>query len=94
MSLMENSGTLSRAAKDLFARWNDVNAIWNDTQSEEFEKSCLEPLRQDIRAAGQRIGSIWRLRELRSRTSLMEIIGLRILAICCGIPISRGYSNC
>jgi len=51
MSLMENSGTLSRAAKDLFARWNDVNAIWNDTQSEEFEKSCLEPLRQDIRAA-------------------------------------------
>ena len=51
MSLMESKGTLSKAAKELFARWEDVKSIWSDTQSAQFEKNYLLPLEQDLRSA-------------------------------------------
>ena len=36
MSLMESKGVLSKATKDLFARWYDVKGTWSDAQSQEF----------------------------------------------------------
>ena len=51
MSLTDSKGALSRAAKDLFARWNDVKGVWADAQSEEFEKTYLIQIEQDVRSA-------------------------------------------
>jgi hypothetical protein len=51
MSLIESSGALSKAAKDLFARWAEVQAVWSDAQSREFEKVYLDPIEQDVRSA-------------------------------------------
>jgi hypothetical protein len=51
MSLNDCKGTIAGAAKDLFARWNDVKDVWSDAQSREFEKNYLLPLEQDVRSA-------------------------------------------
>jgi len=51
MSLMDSKGTLSKAGKDLFARWRELQSVWSDAQSEEFEKTYLSPLEQDLRSA-------------------------------------------
>jgi hypothetical protein len=51
MSLMDSRGILSKATKDLFARWGDVQTVWSDAQSHEFEKKYLLPIEQDVRAA-------------------------------------------
>ena len=51
MSLNDSKGTLARAAKDLMARWNDLQTVWSDTQSQEFEKTYLFPIEQDVRSA-------------------------------------------
>lgn len=51
MSLMDSRGTLSKATKDLFARWADVQSVWSDAQSQEFEKTYLLSVEQDVRAA-------------------------------------------
>ena len=51
MSLMESKGTLSKAAKELFARWNDVKGVWSDAQSREFEKTYISQVEQDVRSA-------------------------------------------
>ena len=51
MSLMDSKGALSKAAKDLFARWADVKSVWSDAQSAEFEKTYLFQIEQDVRSA-------------------------------------------
>ena len=51
MSLNDSKGALSQAVKDLMARWADVQAVWSDAQSQEFEKTYLAPLVQDVRSA-------------------------------------------
>lgn len=51
MSLMDSSGALSRATKDLFARWNDVKTVWSDAQSEDFEKTYILLIEHDVRTA-------------------------------------------
>ncbi len=51
MSVIDSKGGLSTAAKELFARWNDVRDIWTDAQSRDFEKTFLEPIEQDVRSA-------------------------------------------
>jgi len=51
MALSDGKGALSLAAKELFARWNDVQAVWADTQSQEFEKTYLLLIEQDVRSA-------------------------------------------
>ena len=51
MSLLESKGSLSRAAKDLFARWNDVKSVWSDAQSQDFEQTYLVQIEQDVRSA-------------------------------------------
>lgn len=49
MSLVESKGSLSKAAKELFARWNDVKTVWSDAQSQEFEKQYLFQIEQEVR---------------------------------------------
>jgi hypothetical protein len=51
MSLADSKGTLSRATKDLFARWNDLKIVWSDAQSKAFEETYLLPIEQDVRSA-------------------------------------------
>ena len=51
MSLMDSKGTLSRAAKDLLARWEEAKNVWSDTQSQEFEKTYIFLIEQDVRSA-------------------------------------------
>jgi hypothetical protein len=51
MSLMESKGALSKAAKELFGRWNDVKDVWSDAQSHEFEKVYISQIEQDVRGA-------------------------------------------
>jgi hypothetical protein len=51
MSLIESKGSLSKAAKELYARWEDVKTVWSDAQSNHFEKNFLVPLEQDLRSA-------------------------------------------
>jgi len=51
MSLLDSKGMLSGALKDLFARWNAVQGVWNDAQSKEFEKKYLFLIEQDVRGA-------------------------------------------
>lgn len=51
MSLMDAKGTLSRATKDLLARWQEVREQWSDAQAAQFEKEYLQPLEQDVRNA-------------------------------------------
>lgn len=51
MSLVESKGALSKAARDLSARWNDVKGVWADAQSLEFEKRYLFLIEQDVRSA-------------------------------------------
>jgi hypothetical protein len=51
MSLMDSRAILSRAAKELFLRWEDMKIIWSDAQSQEFEKVYLSQIEQDVRSA-------------------------------------------
>ncbi len=51
MSLMDSKGALSKASKEIFARWNDLKSTWSDAQSQEFEKTYLFQIEQDVRSA-------------------------------------------
>ncbi len=51
MSVMDSKGMLSKAFKELLARWEDTKSIWSDTQSHEFEKTYLVLIEQDVRSA-------------------------------------------
>lgn len=51
MSLMDSKGSLTKASKELMARWEEVKNVWSDAQSREFERIYLEPLQQDMRSA-------------------------------------------
>jgi hypothetical protein len=51
MSLQDSKGTLNTAAKDLFARWQDVKSVWDDAQSKEFEDHYIFQIEQDVRTA-------------------------------------------
>ncbi|HVS71531.1 MAG TPA: hypothetical protein VHQ47_09780 [Phycisphaerae bacterium] len=53
MSLVESKAALTQATKELFARWRDVQNVWSDAQSQEFEKVYLLQLEQDVRSAVQ-----------------------------------------
>jgi hypothetical protein len=61
MSLMESKGTLSKAAKVLFARWTEVKGVWSDAQSQEFEKNFLVQIEQDVRSA---LGALDRMEQV------------------------------
>jgi uncharacterized membrane protein YgaE (UPF0421/DUF939 family) len=45
------AANLMEAYKELNARWEACRGDWNDTKSEEFAQTYLEPLREQIRTA-------------------------------------------
>ena len=51
MSVADGRITLSRAAKDLLAHWVQLQTIWSDAQSQEFEKTYLRQIEHDVRSA-------------------------------------------
>lgn len=51
MALLDCKGSLAKATKDLFMRWAEVKDVWSDMQSEEFEKTYLIPLEEDVKSA-------------------------------------------
>ena len=67
MGVYEGRGQLSRALKELMARWHETKVSWDDANSRHFEKTVLEPLESDLRSAvsamdhmGQLLGQIRR----------------------------------
>jgi hypothetical protein len=51
MGVYEGRGQLSRAIKDLMARWTEVKSSWDDSNSERFEEKYLDPLEHHLQAA-------------------------------------------
>ena len=51
MGVYEGRGQLTKAMKDLLLRWQETKMSWDDSISERFEKSFLEPMEKDMRSA-------------------------------------------
>jgi hypothetical protein len=51
MGVYEGRGQLSRAIKDLRARWLDAKTAWDDANSERFEEKYIVPLEMDLKMA-------------------------------------------
>ena len=51
MSVADSRGALAKAGKELFARWADVQTVWHDAQSQEFQKVYITQIEQDLRTA-------------------------------------------
>ena len=51
MSVTDSKGMLSKAAKDLFLRWEEAKQVWTDVQCQDFEKTFLIQIEQDVRSA-------------------------------------------
>ncbi len=51
MGVYEGRGQLSRAMKDLMARWYETRASWSDVVSKNFEDRHVLPLEMDLRNA-------------------------------------------
>jgi hypothetical protein len=51
MALMETRGALADAKKELFARWTELQSVWHDTQSQEFENHTLLAIDQTVKTA-------------------------------------------
>jgi hypothetical protein len=52
MGVYESRGQLAKGMKDLLTKWIETKMSWNDSVSERFEKTFLEPLEKDLRNAG------------------------------------------
>jgi hypothetical protein len=42
---------LAEAAREFFAQWEAAKGFWTDTQSRDFERNYIEPLREAVKAA-------------------------------------------
>jgi hypothetical protein len=51
MAVADSKAVLSRALKDLRARWHDVQSVWADAQSQQFDKTYMLLFEQDVRSA-------------------------------------------
>ena len=51
MSTQGSSGNLSGALKELAVRWQETKAHWHDVKSQEFERTYLEKLPNDVARA-------------------------------------------
>jgi hypothetical protein len=51
MAVADGRGALARAMKELLGRWGELQAVWSDAQSQEFEKTYLQAIEQDVRSA-------------------------------------------
>ena len=48
MSVAESQAKLSRAARDLFVRWDQTTSSWRDENRRQFEKKYLALLRLEL----------------------------------------------
>ena len=51
MGVYEGRGQLNKALKDLMLKWSETKMSWDDSVSERFQKTYLEPLEKDMRSA-------------------------------------------
>jgi hypothetical protein len=51
MGLYEGRGNLNKGFKDLTLRWQATRQDWDDSVSEEFEKTYIEPIEMALRTA-------------------------------------------
>lgn len=51
MALTECSNQLVKASKDLIHHWRNVQGVWSDQQSKDFEQQVVVPIEQDVRSA-------------------------------------------
>ena len=58
MGVHESRGNLTKAFKELMLRWSETKAQWDDARSEEFEKTYLFELQNDLRMAGSAMDQI------------------------------------
>ncbi len=58
MGVHESQGRLIKAFKLLQSRWQQVHYGWNDSASDHFEETFLDPLEADVRGAAQAIDHI------------------------------------
>ena len=64
MSLQSGQAKLTRAMKELNARWGSVRPVWRDEVGRRFEAEHIVPLEQKVRAA---TGAMSRMSELLHR---------------------------
>ena len=51
MGVHEGRGQLSKAMKELLARWNEATSSWTDARSKQFEEKYIAPLAMDLKMA-------------------------------------------
>jgi hypothetical protein len=51
MGVHEARANLSKAIKELHARWNNATTSWNDAKSREFDEKHITPLAMDLKQA-------------------------------------------
>jgi len=51
MGVHEGRGQLSKAMKELLARWSEATSSWNDARSKQFEEKYITPLAMDLKMA-------------------------------------------
>jgi hypothetical protein len=51
MGVYEARASLTKAMKELMARWSDTKGSWDDVISRNFEKKFLETLEADLKTA-------------------------------------------
>ena len=51
MSLKASKAKLSRATKDISARWDETRATWRDQKAQQFEAKFITPLPDSISSA-------------------------------------------
>jgi uncharacterized protein YukE len=55
MGVHESQGRLIKAYKMLQTRWAQIHTGWNDSASDHFQETYLDPLDADVRSAAQAI---------------------------------------
>jgi len=58
MGLHESSGNLSKAYKQLLLKWRNTRSVWNDEQSENFDKDVMAPIERAVRSASEAIDTM------------------------------------
>ncbi|HSW46744.1 MAG TPA: hypothetical protein VLM89_14375 [Phycisphaerae bacterium] len=58
MGVHEGSGQLSKAMKELLARWEETRAAWDDPVSRDFDQKHIVPLQIDLRTAATAMGQM------------------------------------
>jgi hypothetical protein len=53
MANLTGRARLLRAAKDLAVRWYEVQEVWRDSQTAQFEKRVMSPLEANVRVTAQ-----------------------------------------